>query len=279
MFLLSLIPEVWQLVALGTTPTPTVTSTPTLTFTFKTTATASQTLTSTPSPTLTLTPSPTHTFTPTPSRTPTLTPSSTTTPTPTPFEIFGNFHPTLLMGDMGDIQVLPADLTDCQGRCYQVIFTPLGNGNIEGLHTCSKGILTQKTCSWTGIYWVHPEGNDGSMSDGKGECTLGYDLSNYSTLKLRARSVAGNVTVSFMTGGVGKVNATPPPCPDLFYIPPVMKTLTSDDWVEIILKIDDRDRSHVIGGLGITMSWLDNMIVSPDSTPRRIYIDNVRFEH
>jgi hypothetical protein len=253
------------------TATPSATSTPT--------GTASPTYPPTASPTVTLTQTPTLTHTPThtPTRTKTLLPSPTETATPTPFEIVGNFQPSLHMGDMGDVQVIAANLQDCQGKCFEVIFTPLGKGNAEGFHTCSKGIISEQLCQWTGIYWVYPPGNDGWMGYENSKCTAGYDLSGYSSLHLRARAAVGNLTVSFLTGGVGKVVATPPPCPDSFYLSPIVKTLTTD-WVEISLNISNRDRSYLIGGLGITMAWLDNGISTPDNTPRRIYLDNIRFE-
>jgi hypothetical protein len=181
------------------------------------------------------------------------------------------------MGDMGDAQVKTLNIPDCQGKCFEIIFTPSGKGNPDGFHTCSKGILSKEICQWTGIYWVYPPGNDGWMGSEDSQCKVGYDLSGYSTLHLRARAVVGELTVSFLTGGVGKVVATPPPCPDSFYLSPVVKTLTTE-WVDITLNISDRDRSYLIGGLGITMAWLDNGISAPDNTPRRIYLDQMRFE-
>lgn len=221
-----------------------------------------------------------NTFTPSPTFTPTLTktlessatPSPTHTPTATPFEVFGNFHPSLLMGDMGDVQVNPANLPGCSGTCVEVVFTPLGKGNSTGFHSCDMGILSKEICKWTGIYWVFPPGNDGF------QCRVGHDLAGYSRLRLRARSIKGNITVSFLTGGVGLVVATQPPCPDSFYLPPVKKTLNSEEWSDIYLELNDKDRSYVIGGLAVTMAWLDNQISNPSNTPIGIYVDNVRFE-
>jgi exo-beta-1,3-glucanase (GH17 family) len=164
-----------------------------------------------------------------------------------------HFTPSGWMGDLqaihfGDCARLSEDWED---RSIETGYAP-APGDTEG---------------WAGIYWLEPENNWGTHPGG-------YDLSGYSQLRFRARSVAGKGAVKFFVGGVAE-GGFPSSMEKPIYAQEAggkgFVWLTTE-WQEFHIDLRNADLSRVIDGFG----W----VAERDRTPKGIsfYLDDLVFD-
>jgi exo-beta-1,3-glucanase (GH17 family) len=117
---------------------------------------------------------------------------------------------------------------------------------------------------WVGIYWQYPDSNWADMPEG-------YDLSQYSGVRFRARSDLDGAEVKFLVGGV-----IDGPYPSSVTRPVFAEGADwagfiplSTQWETYTIELSAADLSHVIDGFG----WVAERRRTPDGVT--IYLDDI----
>lgn len=120
------------------------------------------------------------------------------------------FHPSGMMGDIGDITI--ERRTGVDRFTYDV----RGKGPHEWEYKYVKCRPDSLPARFAGVMYLNPPNNFGEVEDG------GYDLRRFHRLKWEARCITGEVNVEFVAGGVNwkwndtvqcpKKEPTPYPC-------------------------------------------------------------------
>ncbi len=202
------------------------------------------------------------------------------------FLVMANYHPSGLMGDIGDLRP-----TARMPNADQFTYEPLGRAPHESDYKYVNGVLNEKPAQFAGVMYLHPGGNFGT--DPKG----GYDLRNVSdVLRWEARSVEGEVYVEFVIGGITWIwdelarERIPAPYPDsLPHTSLGTKKLTTT-WQSFNEDLHKRGRvaddfKRTVGGFGWVIAWaangveLDEEGISPkEKKVFTIEIRNISYE-
>ena len=168
-----------------------------------------------------------------------------------------HFAPGGYIGDTGDIHI-NQDYTEnphSGSSAIEVVYDAAG----ASPNNCDFSPL----CKWSGAYWLEPPNNWGldPTLDGKG-----FDLSEYSRLKLWARADQ-SCAIKFLVGGIDK------PYGDSLKFPKEKVAKLTQQWQEVEIDLAGADLSHIIGGFAWIADW--NMVLNESCT---FYLDEIRFE-
>lgn len=202
------------------------------------------------------------------------------------FPVMANYHPSGLMGDIGDLRPT-ARMEDADQFTYE----PLGRSPHEWDYKYVNGMLNEKPAQFAGVMYLHPRGNFGTDPEG------GLDLRDVAdVLRWEARSVNGEVYVEFVIGGITWIwdeavkekKAAPHPG-SLPHTSLGTKKLTSA-WQACTVDLHERGRvaddfRRTVGGFGWVITWAANgMELAEDGlSPKEkkvftIEIRNIRYE-
>ena len=213
-------------------------------------------------------------------------PERLTTTSGKSFPVMANYHPSGLMGDIGDLKP-----TARMENADQFKYEPLGRGPHEWDYKYVNGILNEKPAQFAGVMYLHPRGNFGTDAQG------GHNLSNVSDiLRWEARSVGGEVYVEFVIGGItwtwdeAAREREPAPFPDSLPHTSLgtMKLTTAWQAFSVDLRGRGRDADDfksTIGGFGWVITWAANGVELDEDgiSPKQkkvftIEIRNIRYE-
>lgn len=168
-----------------------------------------------------------------------------------------HFSPSGYMGDTGDIHLNEAHAENPHSgiSAIEVIYDASG--------TAPNNCDTASPCKWGGIYWLEPSQNWGIDQTLEG---VGFDLSEYSRLKLWARADQP-CSIEFRVGGLDK------PYGDSLQTPKGKIVILSKQWQEVEIDLAGTDLSYIIGGFSWVADW--NMVSNTSCT---FYLDDIRFE-
>jgi exo-beta-1,3-glucanase (GH17 family) len=168
-----------------------------------------------------------------------------------------HFAPSEPLGDTGDIHVNQADTEHPHSgsSAIQVVYEAAG----AAPNTCDGS----PPCKWGSVYWLEPPNNWGLEPALKGK---GFDLSEYSRLKLWARA-DGSCMIKFMVGGIDQ------PYGDSLKIPREKVVSLAPHWQEVEIDLAGADLSSIIGGFAWVADW--SMVFNKTCT---FYLDDIRFE-
>ena len=168
-----------------------------------------------------------------------------------------HFAPGGYIGDTGDIHINQAytENPHSGSSAIEVVYDAAG----ASPNNCDFSPL----CKWSGAYWLEPPNNWGldPTLDGKG-----FDLSEYSRLKLWARADR-SCTIKFLVGGIDK------PYGDSLKFPKEKVVKLTQQWQEVEIDLAGADLSYIIGGFAWVADW--NMVLNKSCT---FYLDDIRFE-
>ena len=161
------------------------------------------------------------------------------------------------MGDIGDIHInqVYAENPHSGSTAIEVVYDAAG--------AAPDNCDISPPCKWSGVYWLEPAKNWGLDSTLEGK---GFDLSEYSRLKLWARADQ-SCTVKFLVGGVDK------PYGDSLKLPKEKEVKLTQKWQEVEIDLAGADLSYIIGGFAWIADW--NMVSNESCT---FYLDDIRFE-
>jgi exo-beta-1,3-glucanase (GH17 family) len=166
-------------------------------------------------------------------------------------------------GWMGDLPTIGLNTCSTDGQKWpesaiQVTYTP-GQDDQNG---------------WTGIYWLQPDGNWGTIPN------AGFDLTNYKQLVFQARAEIPGTQIKFFVGGVSKdTDGNPLPYPSSVSAPIFAQEADpadgfvnlTDSWQEYHIDLTNADLGKVIDGFGLAAERAR----TPDGAI--FYMDNIRF--
>jgi exo-beta-1,3-glucanase (GH17 family) len=173
-----------------------------------------------------------------------------------------NFAPGGWMGDLSSIGI---NTCWTKGQTWPKSIIRVSYAPLE---TDAKG--------WSGIYWLQPDGNWGTIPK------AGFDLSKYRQLIFRARAENSGTQIKFFVGGVSQTD-NPTPTPLLY--PSSIKTPIfaqeadpvdgfinlTDSWQEYHVDLTQADLRYVIDGFG----WAAERARTPEGAI--FYLDDIRF--
>jgi hypothetical protein len=202
------------------------------------------------------------------------------------FPVMPNYHPSGLMGDIGDLRP-PARMEEGDRFTYE----PLGRPPHEYDYKYVNGTLNEKPAQFAGVMYLHPRGNWGTDPTG------GYDLRRVAdVIRWEARSVEGDVYVEFLIGGITWMWDEPArrqvsaPYPDSLPATSLGTKKLTPAWTVFEVDLHERGRvkddfKRVVGGFGWVITWAANGLDMPDSdlssNKTRIFtieICNIRYE-
>ena len=168
-----------------------------------------------------------------------------------------HFAPNGYIGDIGDIHInqVYTENPHSGSSAIEVVYDAAG----AAPNNCDFSPL----CKWSGVYWLEPPNNWGldPTLDGKG-----FDLSEYSRLKLWARADR-SCAIKFLVGGIDK------PYGDSLKFPKEKVVKLTQQWQEVEIDLAGADLSYIIGGFAWVADW--NMVLNKSCT---FYLDDIRFE-
>jgi hypothetical protein len=201
-------------------------------------------------------------------------------PDSSPFYIDGQFEPSGIMGDIGDVQIKKLE------KSTQFRYSTNGKGPHEWDYKYVNGELNPKPAQFGGVMYLSPPNNFGNVCGG-------LDLSPVRrVIKWEARSLKGNVIVEFIIGGVrwawkDKTTVTPP-YPDSMPRTPLVPRKLTPEWQTFefdLSKLQPSDFTRVINGFSWVINWGSNDVNPNDdgTGPERpktfeIEIRNIRYE-
>jgi len=168
-----------------------------------------------------------------------------------------HYTPNGYMGDLGDIHMNQVYIENPHSgnSAIQVTYDAAG----ATPQNCDSAPL----CRWSGVYWLEPANNWGLDPTLEGQ---GFDLSEYSRLKLWARADQ-LCTMKFLVGGIDN------PYGDSLKISKEKVVNLTQQWQEIEIDLSGADLSHIIGGFAWVADW--NMVSNESCT---FYLDDIRYE-
>ena len=168
-----------------------------------------------------------------------------------------HFVPSGYIGDIGDIHInqVYTENPHSGSNAIEIVYAAAG----AAPNNCDFS----PPCKWSGVYWLEPAKNWGldSIFEGKG-----FDLSEYSRLKLWARADR-SCTIKFLVGGIDK------PYGDSLKFPKEKVVELTQQWQEVEVDLAGADLSYIIGGFAWIADW--NMVLNESCT---FYLDDIRFE-
>ncbi len=202
------------------------------------------------------------------------------------FFVMPNYHPSGLMGDIGDLRP-PARMPGVDQFRYE----PLGRPPHEWDSKYVNGTLNEKPAQFAGVMYLHPPNNWGKHPRG------GYDLRRVAdVIRWEARCVDGDVNVEFLIGGITWLWDEPAVRQVSASYPDSLPTTSLDTkrltpaWTVFEVDLQERGRvksdfKRVVGGFGWVITWAANGLDMPDSglssNKTRIFtieIRNIRYE-
>jgi hypothetical protein len=202
------------------------------------------------------------------------------------FPVMANYHPSGLMGDIGDLRPT-ARMQDADQFTYE----PLGRGAHEWDYKYVNGMLNEKPAQFAGVMYLYPRGNWGTDPQG------GHDLRDVAdVLRWEARSVMGEVNVEFVIGGITWVWDEPAreriaaPYPDSLPQTSLGTKKLTTSWQAFNVDLHERGRvadnfRRTVGGFGWVITWAANGVELAEGglTPKEkkiftIEIRNIRYE-
>jgi exo-beta-1,3-glucanase (GH17 family) len=168
-----------------------------------------------------------------------------------------HFAPSGYMGDIGDIHInqVYVENPHSGSSAIEVIYDAAG----AAPNNCDFS----PPCKWSGVYWLEPSNNWGWDPAFEGK---GFDLSEYSRLKLWARADR-SCEIRFLVGGIDQ------PYGDSLKLPKEKVVYLTQQWQEVEIDLAGADLSYIIGGFAWVADW--NMALNESCT---FYLDDIRFE-
>ena len=197
------------------------------------------------------------------------------------FFIIGNFHPSGIMGDVGDVTIQRKEGFD------RFIYQTVGKGPHEWEYKFEDAQLSSNPAKFGGVMYLNEPNNWGIQP--------GVDLQDFRrSVKWEARSIEGEVDVQFVIGGViwmwnlQNGERTSVPYPDSMRRTELggIRTL-SDDWREFTYEFSKSEEEFncVIGGFSWVINWGSNdVFINEEGTGASeikyftIEIRNIRYE-